>query len=489
MERLSFREHKNAKHSGQGQTYLENNVEFYQLSIVSTDLRVRQVLLYSFAGDGDHNLTLAIDPTSWAKLTKSRHPQHFLVDSDLDNDDFVEPDELIHALIHHHTSPVAIKRQGMLPQRNIIDFRSLYNALIGSFILPDVNRIAQTEAIRIEAVTEEAEKLLIGNHVSTEFPLGTLLEYAGMPLVVSDIDEASSKLRELFFTRDSPSQSALRSIADSQGLGFPRDELQEPILLSSLYDSILQNWITPLLSDIPVRARQVKERLARRLAAEAQLSRMRFRRNDARQISTASQTTTGQHSVFAPPNVESEPHSTAGPSQTPIDSHRDIFPDSSQVDVVKDPLSRLSNHLRIENPRSAPIPSSINKVLTHWHFATDPSTYDWKTTERALHEDLGLDEEETQQQRERSRRKKERQEKRQRKENELFRGTMVSQPQVLRSSPGPMFGANSSQLPIQSQSQSQSQNLTFMIQSQQEPGKHGGRPALKKKAKNRMSGF
>ncbi|KAJ4334324.1 hypothetical protein N0V87_006976 [Didymella glomerata] len=207
------------------------------------------------------------------------------------------------------------------------------------------------------------------------------------------------------------------------------------------------------------------------------------------------------------------------PTETPVPSSvppsSPLFPEPLKPSTG-DLLSRLRKHLKVEDDPSRTqivLPPSVSELLSHWQPGTDPSTYDWEATERAIRPDA--DDEETQKQREEERKKKERRERRQRREDERLRAKIqassqsaFTQPAFPRSSPGPSFGgmAASSQVPVPTSSQIpshvHSQGAAFggfggfggmnsmVPQSQVEPGKFGGRPdKKKKKGKSRVSGF
>jgi RNA polymerase I-specific transcription initiation factor RRN6 len=102
-------------------------------------------------------------------------------------------------------------------------------------------------------------------------------EFAGMSLEVSNVDEASSSLHELFDTEDQGGPFCIRRIASVRLLHLGEDE---DATISGLYDSILQTWIAPLPYRTPLRVRRLKERLARRIAAEVIMAGTRCRQQE-----------------------------------------------------------------------------------------------------------------------------------------------------------------------------------------------------------------
>jgi RNA polymerase I-specific transcription initiation factor RRN6 len=331
------------------------------------------------------------------------------------------------------------------------------------------------------------------------------LEFSGTRLTVSDVDEASAKLPELLSYGDSQLVQRLQTIASGHVVGLASSAVTEAPTIASLYDSVLENWIAPLPTNVPVSVRQNKERLARQIAADLILASTRILRPDYTQQQFDTQPGHSQGSEVAISHSASQlplsdPLFSQPSSLLPNLTQTHTESPSSAVPSV-DPLSRLRRHLCIEKPAAKPLPTGISHILSHWQLGTDPSTYSWDASEEALQEeDEDSDDAKQEMKRQSDKRKQERREKRQKRENDLFMAKTFSQPAIPRSSPGPFFsmgvgGAMSSQMPGLSQSQSQSQAVGGMgglgVQSQVEPGKHGGRPVLKKKkkGKKRVGGF
>jgi len=319
--------------------------------------------------------------------------------------------------------------------------------------------------------------------------------------MVSDVDEASTKMLELYPNAARQLSLKLHNIASGHVLRLTDSAAADSPVIASLYDVILQNWIAPLTSDIPVPVRQSKERLARQMAAEIILASTRIRRIEEPHQQLNSQPSQNQISGVALSNPSSQLPFSDPPSQLPsslLSSLQRTTGQPASATVTSDPLSRLSIHLHIESPLAKPVPASISQILSHWQPDTDPKTYSWEATEEALQEEAEVDPARQDKKRESTKRKKERKEKRQKREDDIFM-TTFDQPQMMRTSPGPFLGTGiglgmSSQIPGTSQYQSQSQVFGGLggmgVQSQVEPGRHGGRLRLKKKkGKKRVGGF
>src|SRR5689334_20454091 len=79
------------------------------------------------------------------------------------------------------------------------------------------------------------------------------MEFAGMKLEVSDVDEASSILRQLLRSEDLQNVAAVQRIASARVLDLTENEEST---ITNLYDSILQHWVAPLPSNMSIRIRQ-----------------------------------------------------------------------------------------------------------------------------------------------------------------------------------------------------------------------------------------
>lgn len=341
---------------------------------------------------------------------------------------------------------------------------------------------------------------------------------------VADIDEASTSIDELFASRDLQYFHLLQRIAPQHILHLSGDR---ELSVTALYDTLLQDWIAPLPTDVPIRVRQAKERLARRVAAEVTLASTRLVHKKDEPLLQPSldqgNSTTlpilpskpgdgshvGSDASTVPLIVPTPPQSSVLPSSQPPSSPSLL---EHLQPHLRDPLFRLRKHLVIDDKPMTPavISPSVNELLSHWKPGVDPSTYDWETIEQVLQPDVS--DEVSQELREKERKKKERRDRRQRRENEIIRAKSQTssqplhiQPGLPRSSPGPTFGgmAASSQVQFpgsdQMSSQPQSQRIgsggfvgmhNMVPQSQVEPGRFGGRPdKKKKKGKSRVSGF
>ena len=481
------REHTYGPRNYAAHAYMEEAVPFYQLTFVSADLDVYQTVLLQSIG---------IDPNpeliTWSKTVV---PSYNLAAAE---DDFMEPNNwgsACEAKMKSQAPGLLLSDQN--PPDRVNDTGAIYDALD----LGDSNTVA------IDDLTKQLEDSMRG-----DVALGHILEVFDCVIDVSDIDEASSKLDELFAADYAADSQLLRRIASAHVMNSPASEEASA---TSLYDKMLEDWIATLPAEIPIAVRQAKERLARRIATEVTLASSRLKPKEEDDLAlrpdVLSNKTTSLPILPSKP-AHPFPLSLPTPPQSSVPPSSPLFAEYPQPSV-SDPLSRLRWHLVIneESPMTPTIiPPSVSELLSHWQPGTDPNTYDWEATERVLQPETP--DETSQEMRERERKKKERREKRQRREDELLRAKSqtssqpgFTQPAFPRSSPGPIFGgmASSSQVPVPMSSQqpiqSQSQGGAFggfggvnsmVPQSQVEPGRFGGRPdKKKKKGKSRVSGF
>lgn len=328
-------------------------------------------------------------------------------------------------------------------------------------------------------------------------------------VAVTDVDEASSRLDQLIADDDAQNTYKLQPIAPPHVLSLSE---AKQVGIADLYDTILQDWIAPLPAEVPVALRQTKERLARRVAVEVTLASVHLGPRLEEESSLAVPVDPLSLPILPSKPSDSLPSTLPTPPQSSVPPSSPLIPEFRPPSMT-DPLSRLRKYLTIgESTPMTPsvLPPSVSELLSHWQPGSDPSSYDWEATERALRPEAV--DEESQELLGRERRRKEKREKRQKRENELLLARshtssqpMYSQPAFPRSSPGPTFGgmAASSQVPgpISSQMSSQVQGYgspfvgfgggnSMLPQSQVEPGRFGGRPdKKKKKAKSRVSGF
>ncbi|KAF1846740.1 uncharacterized protein K460DRAFT_285530 [Cucurbitaria berberidis CBS 394.84] len=497
--------------SNQGRSYMERGIQFYQLFSIQADLSVRETVVYSQElGAATSVPAPVVDEFERCLIRHPRRRDGSRKELINEDEDFIVPNSLnaVEGPMSRTVSqePKRVQNRDHRPfLQRVVDYRLLYSVLIRS----DTGDQGASESVDIAVVTNQLRQMLIDESGSFLLPLGTLMDFAGMKIDVLDVDKASESLQRLFSSGGHGDIAGVQRIASERILYLL--EYEEPTV-ADIYDTILQNWVAPLPPDVPLRVRQHKERLSRRIAAEIMLASTRIRQLEIQELPTGSQRGPSQDGSVSLPVLPSKPvdgQQTSTPqwlsSQSlPTPPHSSI-PSSSQPasspppspfppSISSDPLARLSKHLQTKELLLTPtiIPPNVTQLLAHWQSGTDPSIYDWEATELALRpEELDPT---SQEQRDKARKKKERRERKQLREDELMRAKAASQPMVFpRSSPGPMF-ASSSQVPAQRYNQVPLPRSEFKgpggldilaPMSQVEPGRFGGRPEKKKKKKGR----
>jgi RNA polymerase I-specific transcription initiation factor RRN6 len=541
MESLNFEEGHNTKYKAKdGHIYSSADVRFYRLSAMLSDLSVYQAIFYSQEPDIESagQPPFTVKPLDWATIVHPR--RQLLIDTPLEveDDSFVVRDRVeataTPRIKKPYSTPKMIKsrkKSSLQTAGSTVDFSFLYDVLTGKQAVP-ANGETKVDSEDVSAVVDRVKNIMEEDVEAKDMSRKTLMEFAEHKINVSDVDASSSQLHDLFASEIYNTPLELRWIASGQALHLPSVPSHEQTI-SSLYDTILQIWIAPLPINISARVRQSKENFARRIAAEVVLASTRIRSTKPTPLieqTAGSQAGMSHGSGMGLPNLssiqeESElntiniasshpwlPSSQAFPTPPPSSFSQPDFPSSFALPIpeptyslqttspplhTSNPITRLSQHLKINNPASK-VPAGVGKVLAHWTSSTDPNTYDWEATTGALDQE---DDDESQELKDKARRKEERLRKRQRREEAIARGRggVETQPslkfretpsngQFPESSPGPMFGGVGMGMAGTQEGGGSSQ--VPLVQSQVEPGRHGGRPVKKKKKpKLRVSGF
>ncbi|OSS44201.1 hypothetical protein B5807_11251 [Epicoccum nigrum] len=478
------------------QSYFGRSVPFYQLTVVLADLSVHQTV--TLTSDHDPSPELLV----WRRAVVAKHSLDAMTIVD-DMNDFVEPNgpdwDAEPELKLESQRPRLTSVHDRPHQHPTVEQVTVYKALLDE-------TLGEREDASLEAVTDQLREMTRRN--SLDVKSGYIMDQLDA-IAVTDVDEASSRLDQLIADDDPQITYKLQPIARSQVLGLSEAKQGG---IADLYDMILQDWIAPLPTEVPVALRQTKERLARRVAAEVTLASVHLGPRQEEESSLAVSVDLASLPILPSKPVDSLPSTLPTPPQSSVPPSSPLIPEFRSHSIT-DPLSRLRKYLTIgENTPVTPnvLPSSVSELLSHWQPGSDPSSYDWEATERALRPEA-IDEE-SQELLERERKRKEKREKRQKRENELLRARshtssqpLYSHPAFPRSSPGPTLGGMiaSSQVPGPTSSQMSSQvqghgspfvgfggGINMMPQSQVEPGRFGGRPdKKKKKGKSRVSGF
>jgi RNA polymerase I-specific transcription initiation factor RRN6 len=167
-----------SEEDGLGRTYQNHGVLFYQLTVVLSDLSIRQVMLCSQPNHKGGDAFLVASHT-WTKTIKRPrcHDNASIKETETIND-FVEPDGLVHTrepqLKRPCRQPNLIKRQSPESARRVFNFRLLYEALPETSSPSNAIKDTNEESMDVSMVIAETERLLLGEMNVSEPPLGTL---------------------------------------------------------------------------------------------------------------------------------------------------------------------------------------------------------------------------------------------------------------------------------------------------------------------------
>ncbi|KAF2010141.1 hypothetical protein BU24DRAFT_455279 [Aaosphaeria arxii CBS 175.79] len=529
LDALEYGEDDNVRGTGLGPGYSHSGVRFYRLAIMLSDFSILQSLLVYEPGRSPQHARMSVDLPGWTRITRP----HLAVGrspTNVDHSEFIvavglgptsKPQLLLSHPQRRSTSTnidMASNVQYWTNTREV-DNRLIYQTLVKSAARTEDSN---TESESVTSIIQEVSSILDEQLVQEEVPTETLFELSTTSEIgVEDVDEASVQLQRLLddTERDLPHHLERISLDSILRIGGEDDERAT---ISSLYDTILAHWIGSLPAHVSIPVRQAKEQLARRISAEVILASIRIRMdNSTGPPGTQAEQEPTVHLPILPsrkgmdqPNVgmnsfsQPQPQTTFSWSQPaaqqgltasqPLPSLAPTGVTATTAEPLPvSPFTRLGQHLQFDKLQPV-TPPGIRDVLTQWTPGADPRAYQWDGKILGAEDDYDDedDDEESRLRNLKARRKKEEQlRKRQRRELEKEQRKAESQPLIgmdrggVRSSPAPpMFGLGmSSQVMPQFPSSSQ----IPIVQSQMEPGRHGGRPLMsKKKAKDkRKSGF
>ncbi|KAF2816439.1 uncharacterized protein BDZ99DRAFT_407237 [Mytilinidion resinicola] len=521
---------------GPGRTYIRNDdVFFYSITVILNDLSVHQILIHSQRAEDQGETGIVVKHPSWRKkghsLAQLKKSVNYVTENE--KDDFIVPDGILYnpdisgskisgSITDRSRTRAALSRSLKWTDNDpwSVSNEFMYNELRELGMYPDREGIP---GVDIVSLLERIRNQLDEDDTVRAEPFGTLFDLIQSPIQVADIDAISSKFDELFqatLRKNEPDQPQLEIRTAPWLLKNMAPDSNAGLSIASVYDELLRTYIAPLPRNIPIRIRQVKERVARLISTEVLLASSRLRIVDSppskpEDSQPKSQETAGfalpvrpsgkgKEKESEPPSWNTRPSSSnpisslPTPETTPSVASGSTFTSSSQGSG-DNPITRLRQHVQITKPQrlTQSEHSAGSQVLLHWrnHFGQDPANYDWEATTKAIRETMSINEDEgmSEPQRARIRRKAERHLKRQRRETAVADAassmppfsTSESQPFAtsesvpLRSSPGPFR---------QDHSQSTQANSQPALASQVERGVFGGRPEAKKAKKKNKGG-
>ncbi|PGH05621.1 hypothetical protein AJ80_08313 [Polytolypa hystricis UAMH7299] len=271
----------------------------------------------------------------------------------------------------------------------------------------------------IEVVSNKARNMEL-----TESPTHncrTMFEISEVVPFLDDIENNSRSFDQFLSNIADPAQSFLPDFECST-LPLPYSASSDFSLASGpeaatpvdfmilLYDSLIRDWLSPLPSNIPNQLRMSKEKLLRVIVSDLTLSRVCF---VPRQLPDDEEEFHGSYDA----ENASAPDSMLGPNSQPSMQQSEPYASSQMGDLdtqtqTPKPTKRTCPTLRKYTTINEQLPATrrvTNNILSHWALGSDPSTYDWETTTRAVQdEESQSDVDQTSKERRRKRREERR---------------------------------------------------------------------------------
>ena len=490
---------------GKSDQGLENHTIFYQLSVLSYDSTLSEVLCAEVEAvstvpiPSPNIVTRKLPPKSSAKVS----------------DDFIVPDEFFHQQ-HHYTSEHGLGEAIHQPSSERSTTESPNSdeyqlALSLEWLQMAVHSALAAPSPDIDEVLEYLYVKLKERLGLEDALLGTMSSIAKTDISVVDIDKAAADLTD-FLGDVERIPSGEDKNADDEGKQLHISNimtpsimtalgLREPFQLSDVYDSLIKAWIAPLPSSIPGQTRIALEKVVRDVVMQISLSSYNVRINQGptvdkqdahrdrtdsrppfilpvrRRVSVTNLGKQKEHVATSSPALGSSQSSGGDlslPPPAPLISksmQSNGGPASSLVES-EDMASLRLKALASLKPQPA-LPTRMLNLLDQWELGADPAAYDWEAAQQAFN--LGEESEDEAQTKQRQRVEKRR----------MQKGLDTSMP---FSQPPPKRVAGSQPQSAHETQGSSQQTQDMAIQSQVEPGRFGGR-SNQVKGPKRKKGF
>ena len=494
---------------GKSENELENLTVFYQLSVLSHDSTLSEVLCAEVEA-------VSTVPIPSPNIVVRKFPSK---SSAIVFDGFIVPDEFRHQQ-HHYTPEHGLGEPIHQPssERSATETPSpdeYQSALSLEWLQMAVHSALAAPSPDIDEVLECLYVKFKERLELEDAHLGTMSSIANTGISVVDIDKAAAGFTD-FLGDIAKIASDEDKNANDEGKRLHISNvltqsmmtalgLRETYQLSDVYDSLIKTWIAPLPSSIPSRTRIALEKVLRDVVMQISLSSYNVRINQGPTVDK--QGAHGDRTDSRPPfvlpvrrrvsvtNLEKnkEPVATSssalGSSQASqgdlplrpsppaqlisksMQSQRKGGPASSLVES-EDIASLRLKALASLKPQPA-LPTKMSNLLKQWDLGADPAAYDWEAAQQAFNiEEESEDEAGTKQ--------RQRVEKR-RMQQRTDMTIPSSQP------PPKKVGGSQPQSAHETKGSSQ-QTQDMVVQSQVEPGRFGGRSDQAKRPK-RKRGF
>lgn len=498
--------------------YHDVGVRFYCLTSLQQDFTVKQSLFFASGQDSTMNIT---QPPTWhskvgVSSTYLLKQEGFVVDDDeLEDGDILASGQIKQS--HHWKSRTSVTQRA--------------HWTIGlEHIAGQICHEGPQAATQMTQALTSVETTLRGSRLDRGLPIRTVFDSCPGDIAVQDVDEASTQLEELVLAASQVTEDDERSDEPRLKLttialphSLPLRRFANDMDLSHLYDQMIGEWVSTLSPNTPGRIRTSKAKELLQAASEMTLAVRVFQFEHPQEPA---------EDIETQPTNQLELPVRRGPSPSPstpsiyIDASSQLpSQTSSRADFSSAPpsqittstrssallaprITRMSRYTTFSHP-AVPLPRSMETVLAHWDTSADPNSYDWLATTRHLARRRDAEDEEDLTERDRAKvqRRAERHIRRQRREAAASRAALIASSQApaiaVASQPASVHGGEGVRplgeaLAAQSFSGAlvESSQTTapaavagaVMPASQIVPGRFGGRPPPRKKAK-RKQGF
>lgn len=492
---------------GRSENELQNHTVFYQLSVLSHDSTLSEVLCAEVEAvstvpiPSPNIVTQKLPPKSSAKVSDS-----FIVpDQFCHQQHYYTPEQDLGEAIHQPSSERSTTESPSLDEYQLaLSLEWLQMAVHSALAAPshDIDEVLEYLYVKLK------ERLGLGDAL-----LGTMSSIANTDISVVDIDKAAVDFTDFLGDIERIASGEDKN-ADDEGKQLHISNvltqsimtalgLREPFQLADVYDSLIKAWIAPLPSSIPGRTRIALEKVVRDVVMQISLSSYNVRINQGPTVDK--QDAHGDRTDSRPPFVlpvrrrvsvtnlgkYKEPVATSSsalgssqasegdlsmPPPAPLisksmQSQRNGGPASSLVES-EDIASLRLKALASLKPQPA-LPTRMSNLLDQWDLGADPAAYDWEAAQQAFN--LGEESEDEAPTKQRQRVEKRR----------MQKGLDTSMP---FSQPPPKRVAGSQPQSAHETQGSSQQTQDMAIQSQVEPGRFGGR-SNQVKGPKRKKGF
>ena len=496
-----------------GQLDVTKSVDYYQLSILTHNLTLFEKLYVDvneasgFSGD---------PPTTHTRKGFSKTPAHVF-------DDLIVPDGFDNK--GYHSSEENAEGPNVQQDFQHVEAKSTkpnedpWTITLG-WLEKEIHDFLSEHSPSFDESLETLFSTVKARLSWEETPLATLHCILNTTISVVDVDKSSADfiqlVEDISRVKDEGSEGEIgeskQAIVSSVSTPWMRNALKlgDRVQLSTVYDTLIEDWIASLSRGTPGRARIVLEKLLRNLAANISLAGYGMR--VVKEVDLSEEAPPGDATVAGAKFVlpirrmvsasslkkGKEPaarsSSPLASSQIPLDvGFRPSSPfrtlptpeptpslrsksSASSLAAAEDPASaRLKAYASLA-PQPA-LPIKMSNLLDHWEVGVDPTNYNWEAAQQAFNDEDQIENEAQAEQRQRAQRRRKRQ------RQDTFGAS--SQP------PSKRLGGSQPQLAQETQFSSQPTE-SMIIASQIEPGPFGGRlakPKKKKKKKQRAHGF